>query len=121
MPWERVLEPGFWVVASSQLRAGDIIECCRDDLAWYGRVIVTSAYGQRITVAPLQFVELDAATPVDLTERSGFKIEDRGLTEKWAIVRLADNHTVKTGIRNRRARATRDTPRLGTACSEARL
>jgi hypothetical protein len=91
-------DPGFWFPVAAQLQAGDIVECVRDDLAFYGRVIVTSAFGTRITVAPLDHVEIDVEAPTDLTERSGFKVENGGLVDKHVIIRLADNHVMERGI-----------------------
>jgi len=97
-PWSDVLQGSYWRNCSHMLRAGDILECVEDLQAWYGKLIVTRAYGHDIGVQQLEFVELDAEAPADLAVRSGFKIEDRGLTDKFCIVRLADGHTMKTGI-----------------------
>jgi hypothetical protein len=47
---------------------------------------------------PLEFVEIDAVAPVDLSERSGFKVVDQGLTDKFTIVRLSDGHVMAKGI-----------------------
>src|SRR5262245_16016442 len=51
--WSRVLDGSYWKGVSGQLRAGDIIECVEDTLKWYGKVIVTKAFGHHIAVAPL--------------------------------------------------------------------
>jgi hypothetical protein len=96
--WEQVLAPAYWTSVSDKIRAGDNIEVVPDNLAFYGRAIVTSAFGTRIEVQPLEHIVLDAVAPMDLAERSGFRVEDRGLTEKFCIVRLADGQTMATGI-----------------------
>lgn len=97
-PWSDVLQGSYWRGCSHMLRAGDVLECVEDSLAWYGQLIVSRAYGHDIGVQQLAFVELDAEAPVDLETRSGFRVEDRGLTEKFVIIRTADGHVMKTGI-----------------------
>jgi hypothetical protein len=96
--WQDVLAPAFWTSNASRLQPGDIIECVRDDLAYYGRVVCTSALGSKVTVHPLEHVEIDPVGAADFSERSGFAVENRGLTDKFVIVRLADSHVMRTGL-----------------------
>jgi hypothetical protein len=96
--WEQVLQPAYWSAVSSKLLAGDEIVAVRDDLAWRGELMVCQAFGTHVRVAPISFVEIDKGAPIDISARSGFRVVDEGLTLKWCIYRIADNHLMASNI-----------------------
>jgi hypothetical protein len=110
-----VFEEGFFRLAAHKIHLSDLIEVRDDLLSFWGLVIVTACDQVRsfVRVQPLQHVRL-APESVDETIGAAFKIENRGLTERFAVVRSSDGTTVRTGIKShdeaKRVIATELTP-----------
>src|SRR5215217_5321089 len=96
VPFETVLSPGFLKLCVSKgVGLADIIEVRSDSMDFWGRVIVTAADAPRsyIKVQRLEYVQLQKET-ADEDTGAAYRIEDRGITDKFAIVRNVDNVTV---------------------------
>lgn len=92
VPFEAVLDPGFWAHISAKLRPFDKIEVDTDDGAWYAELKVRDAGKLYAKVAATVYVqhkdhvEVEQGSPA-LTDHI---VKFRGPIHKWCVLRGTD-------------------------------
>jgi hypothetical protein len=96
---ENLVEPERWASVARLLHRADRISFTSDDLRFIGELIVVEADPQR-HFAQVQILSYRELEPVNLqnAEVDGFRVVDGGLTEKFKVVRVSDQHVVRSGF-----------------------
>jgi hypothetical protein len=94
-----LLEGDAWRLVHKYLTPGMFLVAWADDLSWVGflAVIYTSDVRGIVELRQLGYFELAGSSARE--ERGAYEVRHAGLHEQWQIIRLADSHIMKTGIR----------------------
>ena len=93
------LKPSTWSLVANRVVPGTLIEVRDDNLSWFALLIV-------VAVTPSQnFVEVRELFHKEIQpamsrgeERSGYKSEYRGVTDRWVVIRTSDGKIMCTGL-----------------------
>ena len=87
--FQDTLESSVWDLVAARVVVGTLIEVRSDNLLWWGLLIVVSATQGKIEVRELFHRDLEPAASLGET-RGAYKIEYRGVVDKWVVIRLVD-------------------------------
>jgi len=100
--YARLFDKNFWASCANRVRIGDELVVRPDDLSWRARLICVSADPAR------DFIELQEVSRVNLAPPSatleaveGFSTQYEGMTDKWVVYRVSDNHRMQAGFETR--------------------
>jgi hypothetical protein len=102
MDWEyqEILHSDVWDLVAPRVVIGSKIECRNDNLTWYAELIVVSATLGRIEVRELMHRQLAPANSAG-EERGAYRLEYRGVTDRWVVIRTADDREMARDLPSR--------------------
>jgi hypothetical protein len=106
VPLEVVLSDEFWahVPSARPVQVGQIIRAMCVDLSYFVMLWVVDVGPNWISVDPIMVHKREARTNVGGDAApSGFRIEWKGLTDKFVVIRESDNEAIKKGLKDRSA------------------
>jgi hypothetical protein len=97
---EDLEDPAFWAFVAPQLKMGDAIEVRPDDMSWIAsyRVIWAERNFARVLQVWFKPCKFNMEAPIDSIKH---KVEFKGGTNKWCVIRLADNEIIYREIATR--------------------
>lgn len=102
---DHLLDPAYWAIISRQLKPGDVIECFAQDGTYFAPFLVLAA---ERTYAKVHVLAWHALTTADVaqTQDSLFKVEYKGPSLRYCVIRVADGEKVHTGSQTRKEAET---------------
>ena len=95
-----LLAPSYWTHVAKDLRPGNRIEVLSPIGDWWAMLIVRNVTRIEAAVSVLDHVQLEEA-PAAATPDQPYRIQWRGPSAKWGIVRNADGGVVTDGMASR--------------------
>ncbi len=106
VPIEAVLTDEFWahVPSAHNVQVGQFIRAMCVDLSYLVVLWVIDKGPNYIKVDPILTHRREAQTNIGgEAEASGFRVEWKGLSDKFVVIRASDNEAVKKGLKDKSA------------------
>ena len=101
---EDIVQPEYWAHNSARMRPYDHIEVRAEDGSWMAELLVTGCDRNWARVKLLQEYKLTSAD-VSLSQAVKHEIQWKGPHLKFAVIRLSDKESVKTGFDDKNSAA----------------